>query len=219
MAVRLGFGDNYILDINTRDALLFKSPSEDVSDSASPNYSDVDIIGRSSPLKAYNSTGPRTIDLTLSFAVSLHQNDLSSNDDRIAHSNLMYEQATGLTAGQDLYNSTSFNQTALDALDSEVGRVVRYVAFLRSLVYPDYNGQLMNPPPKVLLSLGSFIKAICVVTSADVTWKKPWTTSGIPMLADVSLSFQSITDQPFSSQQIRNSLDTREAFTAVFGSL
>jgi len=56
----------WIFDTVTKDKVVFQMMPE-VSDSKSVNWNPIDIVGRSHPLLAYNSSGPRTFSFTLTF--------------------------------------------------------------------------------------------------------------------------------------------------------
>ena len=54
--------------------------------------------------------------------------------------------------------------------------VKQKVDWLRSLTYPDYSGQYVRPPHKVLFSIGQLIKSVCIIPSVNVVYKGPWST-------------------------------------------
>lgn len=62
----------FITNLNTGTVIEFGllSPDE-VSDSNSANFEDISIRGRSSPLKGYDSTGPRSISFSIELAADL----------------------------------------------------------------------------------------------------------------------------------------------------
>lgn len=83
---------SYIRDLRTNDFLEFDFFSGDgsVSDSVSPQWESIPIIGRSVPLKSYSSTGPRTIGLNLAFVSSAFQYDSSSDAEKVVYNRVNF---------------------------------------------------------------------------------------------------------------------------------
>lgn len=63
-------------DSDSKDhKILFQTMPDKITDSKSANFSDAQIIGRSSPLKTYQFSSARKLNLTLEFFASLEAND------------------------------------------------------------------------------------------------------------------------------------------------
>ena len=90
-----------------------------------------------------------------------------------------------LMAGTGLYISTD-----------PVGDMQKDIAFLKSLLYPDYSSSVVRPPAMVLAYLGpsSIIKG--VITTLSVNYKKPYTVAGIPMRAEITIGITQASDDP-----------------------
>lgn len=88
-----------------------------------------------------------------------------------------------------------------------VAKLQNDVAFIQSLTYPDYSTSLVLPPATTLLSLGNILKLKCVVVTADITWKKPYTQDGKPMRATISMSLQAVSDIPPDYRAVRGRTD------------
>jgi hypothetical protein len=91
-------------------------------------------------------------------------------------------------------------------------RVVHQVNFLRSFLYPTYVGTpdgrnvaRVDKPPLAFISLATFLKFKGIVTEVNPTWKKPFISSelSLPILAEVSLTFDVISDTPYDSRGVR----------------
>lgn len=57
----------FILDHKTMDRVYFQMMPDSISDSKSVNWNQVQIVGRSHPILAYDSSAPRTFSFTLYF--------------------------------------------------------------------------------------------------------------------------------------------------------
>lgn len=116
-----------------------------------------------------------------------------------------YENSGPRTIGFELhfFAGEGDHSTGNDPVD----RMQADVAFLQSLVYPDYSKSFVLPPPNVLLSLGGILKLKCVCTGAEVTWKKPYTADGRPMQAQVQMTFQAVSDFPPDFYSVRYRTD------------
>ena len=78
------------------------------------------------------------------------------------------------------------------------------ISFLQSLVYPDYSASLVNPPPVVLAYLGPSTSIKGVVTNVSVKYLKPYTTTGIPMRAQITVTIKQSTEYPPDYKDILN---------------
>lgn len=88
--------------------------------------------------------------------------------------------------------------------------VKQKVDWLRSLSYPDYTGQYLKPPHRVLLSIGALLKSIVICTSCNATYEGPWNERLLPMIAKVSIALQEVNRIPFSYEQVREGRDIGE---------
>jgi hypothetical protein len=97
--------------------------------------------------------------------------------------------------------------------DGDTLYVLEKVAWLESLVYPEYENNLTFPPPVVFLMIGDAIQARCITTEVNPTYSGPWdvyesehgsTFNWIsPMRATVSLTLEEVSLVPSSSSFIR----------------
>ena len=98
-----------------------------------------------------------------------------------------------LFAGEGLYTGSD-----------PIGAMQKDIAFLKSLAYPNYSGPIVLPPPVVLCYLGPEVIIKGVVTSVGTEYKKPYTTSGIPMRANISIDIAQTSDNPADLYDMRN---------------
>jgi hypothetical protein len=98
-----------------------------------------------------------------------------------------------LMAGEGLYK-----------MSSPVEAMQKDIAFLKSLVYPDYTSAIVRPPAIVLLYLGpcSIIKG--VVSEISVNYKKPYTVDGKPMRAEISFTVVQASDDPADYKDVQD---------------
>lgn len=71
--------------------------------------------------------------------------------------------------------------------------VAERVRWLESKVYPEYSGNLIYPPPRLVLMMGSAIGMQCVLTSYNTAWMGPWKVvdnTAYPMRAQVDIQLQ-----------------------------
>ncbi len=188
---------SYLMDIRTRSKIyiVHLEGDGDITDSVSPDYADTAILGRSSTIPSFKSTGARTISFSLKFFASVQDGE-DFSDRGIDYS------------ARDLNNiPPSFANRGDGARVTPHKKVFDQVNFLRSFLYPRYTaGGYASPPPVAFLSLGSFIKMKCFMKTCEVVWHKPWVGRSVsfPLSADVSLSFESIVDTPYGSMDIRS---------------
>jgi len=78
------------------------------------------------------------------------------------------------------------------------------LAFLKSLLYPDYNSSVALPPAIVLLYLGPKSVLKGVMTTCSINMKKPYTVDGIPMYAEVSFTITQASDDPPDYKDVRS---------------
>lgn len=98
-----------------------------------------------------------------------------------------------LMAGEGLYKGSD----PIEAMHKDI-------AFLESLVYPDYSSSIVLPPAIVLVYLGpkSILKG--VITSVSVNYHKPYTVKGEPMYAEVSFTVVQASDNPADYKDMRS---------------
>ena len=65
----------YIYNLDDRQKLLFDHFPETVDESITANWEDVEILGRSVPIRTYSNSSGRSFSLTLNFSASMYQND------------------------------------------------------------------------------------------------------------------------------------------------
>lgn len=81
------------------------------------------------------------------------------------------------------------------------------VDWLRSLTYPDYSETYAKPPHRVLLVIGTLIKSICIVDNVNVTYRSPWDSNLLPMIAEVTLPLKEVNPVPWGSTEVRAGID------------
>ena len=59
----------------TKDRVEFQVWPDVITDAKSVNWADVNVIGRSEPIKTYQSGAPRTFNFTLTFVASVDEGD------------------------------------------------------------------------------------------------------------------------------------------------
>jgi hypothetical protein len=78
------------------------------------------------------------------------------------------------------------------------------VQFLQSLVYPNYDGGRIQPPPTCLLVIGSWLNMRFITKDVATTWKGPWSIPNLtPMVAEVSLTIEEVNYIPWGSTEVR----------------
>ena len=155
--------NSFIQAIDSDFEIRFQYFPEEISDSKSASWNTTEIIGRSHPILAYQSSDSLTMSLELHF----FGNDWS----------------------EGIYNQQKIRQ-------------------LMSLVYPDYSSGV-KPPSRVLVSIGTQIRMVAVVSSVERTFKSPWDLgSGISMYVVVNLSLTQVETLPISSGDIKGGTST-----------
>lgn len=110
-----------------------------------------------------------------------------------------YTQGKSIPVTMDLMAGTGF-YTGSDPTTS----LHKDISFLQSLVYPDYSASLVNPPPVVLAYLGPSTSIKGVVTNVSVKYLKPYTITGIPMRAQITVTIKQSTEYPPDYKDILN---------------
>ena len=183
------------------DRIQFTYMEDNFSESKSASYSSTAILGRSEPVRGYLGSSPRT--LALQLRIPIEGDNIPSyipkKQTTQVTSSLITEAGTQSTTATKDYVLT--DPSIVDTFT----RKLQVIDFIRSLVYPHYGSQtqqLLYPPPRVLVSLGSWFSMIGIVTSFNMTHKAPWAQGLMaPYFTDVSLSVDEC-DEPFSFQDI-----------------
>ena len=77
------------------------------------------------------------------------------------------------------------------------------VNWLKHTIYPEYEADLVLPPPVLILLLGSFVRMRCIAKSVDVQWGAPYVPGTMyPMQAEVSISLEEVNPDPVSGSEI-----------------
>lgn len=95
-----------------------------------------------------------------------------------------------LVAGAGYYSSPGKSHNEIMDL------MYKDIAFIKSLVYPNYDYTIVQPPSVVLLSLGSKIKLRGVVSSLNITYGKPKDSQNRSMMVIISLTVSQVSDEP-----------------------
>lgn len=172
----------YLKDLVTGEILRFGYVPEEIEDSKSANYAPTDIPGRSEPIMGYINSSAREFNLRLTFMAGVGQ---------LKHVNItpMYQPGT-----------------ALPVEDDDATFVKLKVDWLRSLLYPDYsNVNYVQPPHRVLLSIGGLIKSVCIVMSVNTTYKMPWDENLLPYIAEAGMVLQEVNTIPRGYSDVRYS--------------
>lgn len=148
---RYNLPDCYIYLYHTDEYLIIPQYPESISDNMESNFSSQNALSRTSPVFAYNNSGPRTVQITL----KLHRdmmNEVNKNNARIK-----INDASGII--------TNIDDDYVDIL----------IKKLQSIALPRYESSSKNiEPPSVLLRLGEEILIRGVVTSSiSVTYDLP----------------------------------------------
>lgn len=188
-----------IIDVSTeggkQNFIHFQSMPTEISDSKLANWTPTTILGRSEPIQGYSDSGPRTVSFSLEFAASVDQGD----------------QSVPLVKLDEPGTNVEFSPT---------NYVLEAVAWLQSLVYPDYDDTvsgLVKPPPVCVLIIGELIRMRCICKDVNVSWRGPWEPSSLtPMFATVALNFDEVNENrygegPWGYKQVRD----RSNFTAA----
>jgi hypothetical protein len=154
-----------------QDVIPFQFMPDNVRDAKVAVYNDIAIVARSSPIKNYSHSGPRTINFTLQFFAAPE-------------------------AGLRIIDPIII-KTRVDAL--------------RALVVPNYEGFVIQPPPRCIVHLGMQMAFLGVCKSVNVSYSgaSPWGVLPMPILAHhatVDLSFEEALNIPLSYNETRMGL-------------
>jgi len=151
-----------------QDIIPFQFMPDSFRDAKAANYNDITIIARSSPIKNYSHSSPRTVSFSLQFMAAP-------------------EAGLGMLL-------PILIKTRIDAC--------------RALVVPNYDGFVMQPPPRCIVSLGLQVAFLGVCKSVNVSYlnTSPWDVLPMPVLAHhatVDLTFEEALNIPLSYNETR----------------
>jgi hypothetical protein len=156
---------------------------DDISESHSTEFEAVAIKSRSSPHAAYGGSTAREI----SFSFQIHEDYLNtalSDDGAIAHQKREMQENRRIRGD---------------------GNLSAFVAEIKHLTYPKYEGYFVYPP-KISLKIGDDIMLKGYTTSVSVSWKPP-IRNGRYIVAEISLSFVEVLEVSFSAEEIFDRTD------------
>lgn len=151
---------------------------EEIGDQISATWSDTTIVGRSSPVSAYISTGFRSV----SFSFDLHED-------------MMYYNGSGITQ-----NTVSSNKSISKNGTKEFMNII---SRLRATVYPEYSNGSGMKPPLTLFRFGRFVVK-GIVRSVGFNWKKPLNDDNGYKICTVSISIDGISPKVMGATEIVN---------------
>jgi len=216
---------SYIRDLNSNSALRFDylTDGAEFTDTVSVSWGEQAIIGRSEPFRYYEGTSKRSIGISLFFCSSVCVEDtfygIENNSNIKTSSNPAYATKNKSIAQNIKHQLSDRKVGGVVWVNEQVPmewRVVHQVNFLRSFLYPTYvpnqdgtGVSRVDKPPLAYLSLASFLKFKGIVTEVGVSWKRPFISNDLqlPIVAEVTLNFDVISDTPYDSNMIRNSLN------------
>lgn len=151
-----------------QDVIPFQFMPDNVRDSKVAVFNDIAIIGRSSPIKNFSHSGPRTISFALQFFAA--------------------------------------PEAGLRIIDPLI--IKSRVDALRALVVPNYDGFIIEPPPRCIVHLGLQMAFLGVCKSVNVSYSgaSPWNVLPMPVLAHhatVDLTFEEALNIPLSNTETR----------------
>lgn len=96
--------------------------------------------------------------------------------------------------------SGSFNVKLFDDFCIRPEGILATVSFLRSLVYPEYRANFIDPP-SAYVRIGRHPQLKVVITSVNVNWELPM-RNGIYIVADVSIDYSHTLESPYSASEV-----------------
>lgn len=192
-----GTGDSYLQDLSTRDLMRFMAPAE-ISDQVTVNWASHDIPGRTAPIVGYVGNGPRMISFTLDLGASVAAEfDSGAQTGAVGPD----DYVLALLAGQS--PDRPLAKIKVEQLTPGVLLQMR-VAFLRSLIYPEYSENFAFPPHVCLLSLAGFYCNRVIVTECTPSYRRPYDQDGLPMVVSLQLGFQEVPAAPYGWVDVLN---------------
>lgn len=202
------------------DRLEFTELPEELSLTRSANYIDIDIVGRSEPLKSYSNSPSTTFDFSVKFvavgdpvAAGVGFSSLASLGPAAIASGLV---AGGVRGAGQVLGISGFDNSAVNLVaDSGIGKaasleleVHQKVRWLEALTYAQYDDQgRAFPPPAFYLIFGRNLERRCVLRSITEVFKGPWDVTGLMChVVEVSLTCEEVNAAPKSYQDVRNNV-------------
>ena len=201
------------------DRLEFTELPEELSLTRSANYIDIDIVGRSEPLKSYANSPSTTFDFSVKFvavgdpiAAGVGLSNLSKFSGAAVASGL----AAVVSGVSGVLGSSAFENTAATLIaDSGAGKaaalefeVHQKIRWLEALTYAQYDAQgRAFPPPAFYFIYGRNLERRCIMRSVTLVYKGPWDVTGLLChVAEVSISAEEVNALPKSYQDVRNNV-------------
>jgi len=144
----------------------FQFTPEIASDSRSANYSNINILGRSSSLYAFTGTANRQLTLTLNYlAVFANERNYTANEERFLSNPIIKQSLYNKEGTKKSYISDALkyakaheNTQGMEDLEGwDEDSVYWVVSALRALILPQYKDNT-TPPPVVRLHYGEYYK-------------------------------------------------------------
>jgi len=123
----------------------------------------------------------------------------------------------------------TFVATELDAaneVDAIRRQVFEKMRFLQSFAFPEYDGNVMKPPHRIQIIIGSFLNIVGILQSVPLVWRAPYgigqsdardqgsgnrvLAPNYPMVADINLTVIETLAIPLSFEQVRRAGATFE---------
>lgn len=212
-------------DIKGEDRIEFSELPEELTLTRSANYIDIDIIGRSEPLKSYANSPSTMFEFTVKlvavgnildagvgfgglspFGVAALASGLVAGGARGAVEQLGVSGGTGTPL--DLIADAGAGKAAM--LELEVHQKVRWI---EALTYAQYDKQgRAFPPPAFFLVYGRNFVRRCVLRSVTEIYKGPWdVTNLLTHVVELSISAEEVNAIPKSYQDVRNGITAFDA--------
>jgi len=186
----------------------------------SANYIDIDIVGRSEPLKSYANSPSTTFDFSVKFvaigntlAAAVGTSSLAVLGQAAIASGLVAGGVRG--AGRVLGDSVVDNSFLSAVSDSGAGKIAalelevhQKIRWLEALTYAQYDNQgRAFPPPAFFLIYGLNLARRCIMRSVSIVFKGPWDVTGLLChVAEVSITAEEVNAVPKSYTDARNGI-------------
>ncbi|MCH8837255.1 MAG: hypothetical protein IIA60_05555 [Candidatus Marinimicrobia bacterium] len=210
-------------DIKGEDRIEFSELPEEMTLTRSANYIDIDIIGRSEPLKSYANSPSTTFDFNVKLVAVGNALDAGAGNISGLSKFGQAALASGLVAGgargavQQL-GVSGFTGSPLDSIaDAGAGKaafleleVHQKARWIEALTYAQYDKQgRAFPPPAFFLIYGRNFARRCVLRSVTEIYKGPWdVTNLLTHVVELSITAEEVNAIPKSYQDARNGVTT-----------
>ncbi len=87
--------------------------------------------------------------------------------------------------------------------DGDADTVRERVRWCESLTYPVLDGDIIKPPPVLILVVGDILDMRCICSSVSPMVRDPWTTDLNPLITSISLTLEEVNITPPVSSDIR----------------